>query len=208
MIIYFTSRAPNFNPMSEALVQKNVYIKRVLTVDQKTAQALSDSVRTRILDALSHKPMSAEEVTKVLGAAGAKKAVTTVRHHLEILKTCGLIETTKIIEIRGAVLKYYAPTVRAFSNGGPGRIEETQAKLIQDTAQKLLRILRGIHADKKFQAEVEKNNVTCSMCKGSHYREYAAVEIVNLALAKAMGAGDYVDMTTPPREPKAQSAKS
>src|SRR5687768_4810364 len=101
--------------MASTILQKNVRKTRIVSLDQKSAQALSDSVRMRIMEVLNHRPMSAEELTRMLAGMGHKKAVTTIRHHLDALKTAGLIEVTRLVEVRGAVLKYYSPTVRAFS---------------------------------------------------------------------------------------------
>ena len=182
--------------MADTILQRNVQARRLVALDPKSAQALGDTVRMRILEVLSHRPMSAEELTKVLGNAGYKKAITTVRHHLDALKSTGLIETTKMVEVRGAVMKYYAPTVRAFSFEIPSKFDDTHAKLILDTSTKIQKILRGILGDKKFMTESEQGGVICSVCKGNHFREYAAAEIVNHALVRAMDAKERTDDAT------------
>ncbi|HJS81716.1 MAG TPA: helix-turn-helix domain-containing protein, partial [Nitrososphaera sp.] len=101
--------------MVEALLQKVVRARRIVSLDLKSAQALSDPVRGKILEAIFHKPMTAEELAGALENSGSKKAVTTIRHHLDALKTAGLIEASKMVEVRGALMKYYAPTIRAFA---------------------------------------------------------------------------------------------
>lgn len=179
--------------MTDTLVQREVHVRRIVTIDHRTAQALSDPVRVRILEVLRHRPMTADELTKVLGNTGQKRATTTIRHHLDALKSAGLIEATKMVEVRGAVMKYYAPTVRAYDFGVPPKLDENYAKLIQDTSSRLIKLLKGIHGDKKFMADFGKNIVTCAVCKGNHFREYAAMEIINHALAKALGEKDYSD---------------
>src|SRR6185436_4556225 len=135
--------------MSDTILQRSVRARRLVALDQKSAQALGDIVRMRILEVLSHRPMSAEELTRVLGNSGHKKAVTT-----------------KMVEVRGAVMKYYAPTVRAFSFEVPLKFEDTHARLIQDTSARIQKILRGILGDKKFLIESEQNGTVCSVCKG------------------------------------------
>src|SRR5919201_3926542 len=105
--------------MPETLFQKDVRVKRVTTLGSNTAQALSDPVRMEILEILSHKQMSAEEIVKALDNSGYKKATTTIRHHLDTLKSAGLIQATKMTEVRGAVMKYYSPTLQAFSYEAP-----------------------------------------------------------------------------------------
>src|SRR5919198_3102898 len=124
--------------MAETLFQKDIRIKRVTTLGYSAAQALNDPVRIKILEILSHKQMSADEIAKVLGSAGYKKATTTIRHHLDTLKRAGLIEASRMVEMRGAVMKYYAPTLRAFSYDAPDL--EKHAKLIDDASTKLLKV--------------------------------------------------------------------
>src|SRR5919198_2598800 len=126
--------------MAETLFQKDVSIKRVTTLGYSAAQALNDPVRIKILEILSHKQMPAEEIAKALGSSGYNKATTTVRHHLDTLKSAGLVQATKMVEVRGAVMKYYSPTLRAFSYDAPDL--EKYAKLVDDTSTKLLKILK------------------------------------------------------------------
>lgn len=172
--------------MADTILLRNVRARRLVALDQKSAQALGDIVRMRILEVLGHRPMSAEELTKALGNSGYKKAITTIRHHLDALKSAGLIEATKMVEVRGAVMKYYAPTVRAYSFEVPSKFDDTHARLILDTSARIQKILKGILGDKKFLAESEQNGMECSICKGNHFRDYAAAEIFNHALVQAM----------------------
>ena len=186
--------------MVEPLLQRNVCVKRVIAIDQKTAQALGDLVRMQILEALAHRAMSAEELTKTLAGTGQKKAITTIRHHLDVLKNAGLIETTKIVEVRGAVMKYYGPVVRVFDFDTLSRIDDTHSKLIHETSSKLLKILRSIQVDKRFLSGVEKNSVTCPFCKVNHSREKAAMEIINYSLARVIESGDYAELVAVGKE--------
>ncbi len=185
--------------MAETLFQKEVKIKRVTTIGYSAAQALNDPVRIKILEILSHKQMSADEVAKALGSSGYKKATTTVRHHLDTLKSSGLVEATKMVEVRGAVMKYYAPTLRAFSYDTPDL--DKHAKLVGDTGTRLLKVLKGIIDDKKF-ASAFNGKDTCSQCKGDHYREYVALEILNAALARAMERKEYAELMAVKEQPK------
>jgi DNA-binding transcriptional ArsR family regulator len=185
--------------MAETLFQKEVKIKRVTTIGYSAAQALNDPVRIKILEILSHKQMSADEVANALGSFGYKKATTTVRHHLDTLKSSGLVEVTKMVEVRGAVMKYYAPTLRAFSYDTPDL--DKHAKLVEDTSTRLLKVLKGIIDDKKF-ASAFNGRDPCGQCKGDHYREYVALEILNAALARAMERKEYAEMMAIKEQPK------
>jgi DNA-binding transcriptional ArsR family regulator len=185
--------------MAGTLFQKEVRIKRVTTIGYSAAQALNDPVRIKILEILNHKQMSAEEVAKALGSSGYKKATTTIRHHLDTLKNAGLIEATKMVEMRGAVMKYYAPTLRAFSYDAPDL--DKHAKLVDDTGTKLLKVVKSVLEDKKFVAAFNGKD-TCSQCKGDHYKEYVALEVLNAALAKAMERKEYAELVTGKELPK------
>jgi DNA-binding transcriptional ArsR family regulator len=185
--------------MAETLFRKEVKIKRVTTLGYSAAQSLKDPVRIKILEILSHKQMSADEIVKVLGSSGYKKATTTIRHHLDTLKTAGLIETSRMVEVRGAVMKYYSPTIRAFSYTVPDLEQHT--KLVDEAGTKLLKLLMGVLENKKFVAAFAGKDV-CGQCKGDHYREYAALEIVNAGLAKAMEGKEYAAIVLGKEQPK------
>ncbi|HUG95920.1 MAG TPA: hypothetical protein VMJ94_00120, partial [Nitrososphaera sp.] len=111
----------------------------------------------------------------------------------------GLIEATRMVEVRGAVMKYYAPTIRAFRYDAPDL--EKHAKLVDDTSTKLLKVLKGVLEDKKFAAAFSGKDA-CGQCKGDHYKEYVALEILNAALAKAMERKDYGEPAAGKEQPK------
>lgn len=158
------------------IFHKDIKIKRVTTLSHVAAQGLADPVRLRILEILSAKPMSAEEIAKVLGNTGHKKATTTVRHHLDTLKQAGLVEAAKMVEVRGAVMKYYAAKLRVYICEAPADLDSKAAKLIDDTSGKLAKILNSIYQDKRFS--VFEKDGKCA--------EFLALEVINAALAKAM----------------------
>ncbi len=174
--------------MVGTLFENDVRLKGVTTLGYQSAHALNDPIRIKILEILSHRQMTAEEIHKILRRGGHKKATTTIRHHLDILKNAGLIEITKMVEVRGAVRKYYMPTLRAFSYNVPNL--EKQCKLIGDTSSRLVKVLKGIFEDKIFVTQISGKD-TCNLCKGDHYKEYVAFEILNTALAKTLQSEEY-----------------
>ena len=174
--------------MVGTLFQNDVSVKGVTTLGYQSAHALNDPIRIKILEILSHRQMTAEEIHKILRRGGHKKATTTIRHHLDILKNAGLIEITKMVEVRGAVRKYYMPTLRAFSYNIP--YLEKQCKLIGDTSSRLVKVLKGIFEDEIFVTQISGKD-TCNLCKGDHYKEYVAFEILNTALAKTLQSEEY-----------------
>ena len=179
--------------------ENEVRVKGVTTLGYQSAHALNDPVRIKILEILSHKQMTAEEISKILRRAGHKKATTTIRHHLDTLKGAGLIQVTKMVQVRGAVRKYYMPTLRAFSYNVPNL--EKQSKLIEDTSSRLLKVLKSIFEDEKFVTEINGKD-TCNLCKGDHYKEYVALEVLNNALAKILQSKEYAIMIEGKKQPK------
>jgi DNA-binding transcriptional ArsR family regulator len=177
--------------MAGTFFEKEVKIKGVTTLGYRSARALNDPIRIKILEILSHKQMTTEEIAKILRRSGHKKATTTIRHHLETLKSADLIEVTKMVEVRGAVRKYYMSTLRAFSYNVPNL--ENHSKLIEDISSKLLKVLRTIHEDVKFITEMSGKD-SCSLCKEDHYKEYGAIEVLNNALAKTLESKEYANI--------------
>lgn len=167
--------------MPDVLLQKDIKPRRVTTLNHTIARGLSDPARMRILELLSHKPMNAEEIAKSLGNGGVKKATTTIRHHLDLLKEAGLIEAARIIEVRGAVTKYYSATIRVFDCQPPADLDGKSSRLIEDVSGKLFKILKSLYEDKRFLA----------LDKDAKCREFLALEIVNGALAAAMGRQEF-----------------
>ena len=163
--------------MSETLLQREVKVRRITTLSHQAAQGLGDASRLRILEVLAHKAMTAEEISKALAGSGFKKATTTIRHHLDTLKRAGLVETAKMVEVRGAVMKYYSATVKAYGCAAPADLDAKAARTINETSIKMAKVLNGIYADKRFAALAEKDG----KCK-----EFLAAEIVNAALARAL----------------------
>lgn len=181
------------------LFENEVKLKGVTTLGYQSAHALNDPVRMKILEILSHKQMTTEEISKILRRAGHKKATTTIRHHLDTLKSAGLIQVTKIVEARGAVRKYYMPTLRAFSYNVPNL--EKHSKLIQNISLRLLKALKSVLEDEKFVTEITGKD-TCNLCKGDHYKEYVAFEILNTALARSLESKEYATMIGGKKKPK------
>jgi len=174
--------------MAGTFFEKEVRMKGVTTLGYQSARALNDPIRIKILEILSHKQMTTDEIAKILRRSGHKKATTTIRHHLETLKNAGLIEVAKMVEVRGAVRKYYMSTLRAFTYNVPNL--EKHSKLIEDVSSRLLKVLRNVHEDGKFIKEVSGKD-SCGLCKGDHYKEYVAIEVLNNALARTLESREY-----------------
>lgn len=174
------------------LFKKEAKINHVITTSVERSKALDDEARATIVTILSHKVLSTEEIVKELKKAGYEKATTTVRHHLDILRDCGLIEIVRVQEVRGAVLKYYAATAKflGFENSFDSSKYD---RAISETSIKLLKIANSI-VDRYGTAIKNTNGLTCPYCNMQHAKEYAILEIINKALAEMVQKKEFVDL--------------
>jgi DNA-binding transcriptional ArsR family regulator len=162
------------------LLQKEIKVNKTLATNIEQAKALDDYARIRILQILYHKQLSTEQIVAELHKEGYKKATTTIRHHLDVLKDAGLVEIVKMQEIRGAVLKYYGTTVRVLGHELPSNFESEFSKTIADTSVKLEKIMKNVaqSTSAKMKKKSLKNNPEPS------YEEYLLMEIMNRAMTK------------------------
>jgi DNA-binding transcriptional ArsR family regulator len=164
------------------LLQKEIKINKIMATNVEQTKALDDPARIRILQVLYHKQLSTEQIVEELRKIGYKKATTTIRHHLDVLKEAGLVEIVRMEEIRGAVLKYYGTTVRIMGHKLPTNFETEYSKMINDTSVRLEKIIRNIaHST---GSKVKKKTTNKNDSQEPHYEEYLLVEIVNRAMAK------------------------
>src|SRR5215216_988923 len=175
--------------MAGTFFEKEVRMKGVTTLGYQSARALNDPIRIKILEILSHKQMTTDEIAKILRRSGHKKATTTIRHHLETLKNAGLIEVAKMVEVRGAVRKYYMSTLRAFTYNVPNL--EKHSKLIEGVSSRLLKVLRNVHEDGKFIKEVSGKD-SCGLCKGDHYKEYVDIQVLKMVVCTTDARREHV----------------
>lgn len=174
------------------LFQKDAKISHVITTSVERSKALEDETRATILSILSHKVLSTENIAKELKKAGYEKATTTVRHHIDILKDCGLIEIVRVQEVRGAVLKYYAATAKflGFENSFDSN---KYSRAINETAVKLLKITNSI-IDRYGTTIKYTTGLVCPYCNTKHGKEYTVLEIINRALAEMVQKKEFMDM--------------
>jgi DNA-binding transcriptional ArsR family regulator len=170
------------------LLQKDIKINKILATNAEQAKALDDPARIKILQILYHKQLPTEKIVEELHRQGYKKATTTIRHHIDVLKDGGLVEIVKMEEIRGAVLKYYGTSVRVLGHRLPQNFENEFSKTIADTSVRLEKVIKNIarNAASKMKKKSSKNN------SEPHYEEYILVEIVNRAMAKVFENNDSI----------------
>jgi len=171
------------------LLQKELKISKILSTNADQAKALDDSARIKILQILYHKQLATEQIVDELNKMGYKKATTTIRHHIDVLKNAGLIEIVKMEEVRGAVMKYYGTSVRVMGTKLPANFESEFSKTIADTSVKLEKVIKNIveNAGHKIKKKSSKNLST-----ESNYEEQIMMEIVNRAMAKVFENNDQL----------------
>ena len=151
------------------LLKKNININRIITIGVEHAKAVDDPLRVKILQILYNKQLDAYRITQHLKKFGHKKALTTIRHHLDILKTAGLIEIVKIEESRGAIIKYYGTSAKFLEFDLPGDFNSRYASIIKSTSLKLEKLCSTI--SKKIP---KKQN-------DPDFHDYLVMEIVSRA---------------------------
>ena len=156
------------------LLSKPVRICRTITTSPVHARALEDPVRVRILHLLYRRSLSASQIADSLGKLGLKKAITTVRHHLDVLRGSGLIEVVRIDESRGSVTKYYGTSTRLLGYNAPEDFDDRYSSAIQETTKKMEAIIKELAPKATRKTRGQK--------KDPEYSQYVAMEIVNRAM--------------------------
>ena len=158
------------------LLEKKISVNNILTVNTVCAKAIEDEIRAKILQLLYKKRLNAVQITKRLKKLGYKKALTTIRHHIEILKNAGLIEVIKIDESRGGVTKYYGTSTKLLAFTTPIDFEKKYSPAIQLTTSKLEKVLNLVL---KKTARSRKLNK-------AEYNDYIVMEIFNRAMTNLL----------------------
>ncbi len=158
------------------LLEKQIKVNRIVTTNIEHARAIEDPARAKIVEILYHQKLSADQITTALKKKGCKKALTTIRHHLEILKNAGLIEIVKIEESRGAIKKYYGTSIKLLDFHAPEDFDSKYSKVIDHTSAKIEKILKGL-TPKTPKSKGKKSK---------EYSQYLVMEIMNRAMTNIL----------------------
>jgi DNA-binding transcriptional ArsR family regulator len=158
------------------LMEKEVTIDRIITANYDVFKALYDPIRGKIVQLLNKKQLNVEQITRRLKKFGYKKAVTTIRHHIEILKDSGLIEVVRIEESRGAITKYYGSSTKLLDFTLPLDFDENYSKLISKTSLKLGKVISPILKNFSKTRKIQQIN----------YNNYIIMEIINRAVTNLL----------------------
>ncbi len=157
-------------------MEKEVTIDRIMSANYDVFKALDDPIRGKIVQLLNKKQLNVEQITRRLKKFGYKKAVTTIRHHIEILKDSGLIEIAKIEESRGAITKYYSSSTKLLDFTLPLDFDENYSKLISKTSLKLGKVISPILKNFSKTRKIQQIN----------YNNYIIMEIINRAVTNLL----------------------
>ena len=158
------------------LLEKEVTIDRIIAANYDVFKALDDPIRGKIVQLLNKKQLNVEQITRRLKKFGYKKAVTTIRHHIEILKDSGLIEIVRIEESRGAITKYYGSSTKLLDFTLPLDFDENYSKLISKTSLKLGKVIGPILKNFSKTRKIQQIN----------YNNYIIMEIINRAVTNLL----------------------
>lgn len=159
------------------LLEQPVKISRMLVTTPEQASAVEDPVRARMLEMLYHNSMTAEQIAAGLKESGNEKALTTVRHHIKILREANLIRLTKIEEVRGTIAKYYGTETRLLNYEIPEDFDAKYSKMVDGVSSRVGKMLDGIMA----RIPRPKNDKLPDA-----YYHYLAVEILNRAMTNSL----------------------
>ncbi len=158
------------------LLEKEIKVNRTVATSLEHARAIEDPARGKIVEILYHQSLSADQISISLKKHGFKKALTTVRHHLEILKNSGLIEIVRIEESRGAITKFYSTSTKLLDFQTPANFDLTYSKIIDTTSTKIEKILKSLGP--KTSKSKGKKSV--------EYSQYLVMEIMNRAMTNVL----------------------
>ena len=159
------------------LLEKSISVNRMLVTSIDHAKAIEDPARAKIIQMLYNKNLNAEKITLQLKKEGHKKALTTVRHHLDILKESGLIEIVKIEESRGAITKFYGTSTKLLDYETPKDFDQKYSRLIKSTSSKLEKIVNTMS---------KKTGKTTKSSTKHEFNQYLMMEIVNRAMTNVL----------------------
>ncbi len=162
------------------LFRRDVPIQQVLVVSARQARALQAPIRLAILDLLSTRAMSIEELAEELSDHGFSKALNTLRHHVEVLKRAGLIDLALLEQSRGAVLKSYAASARPVYLEYPPDLDaelEAFVKKLRPTFQTA--VASFAKGDAARLRRIAERIRPCERCATDHIVESVILEVLH-----------------------------
>jgi len=181
-----------------SLLESDVSIREVVTTDPEKAKALENDVRAKILDMLVDEEMTIEAIHEELQRRGEEKAVTTVRHHVNVLKDAEMVEIARLEEAGGGTRKHYRSNTRVFSYDLPEESEETLAGAQATATNEVGTLIDTLYTEHGDEIEaVARETKPCEYCETQHYEEFILRELLNRALIELSEDGTLDDVFDP-----------
>lgn len=174
---HFLARARRAGRMA-TLLDRPAEVGQTIAIDPARAAAVADPVRSRALALMCGRAMTAEQVADGLARRGSRRALTTVRHHIEVLRSAGLVDVVRVTESRGGVTKHYGTAVRLLPQAVPADFGERHSGEIEAAAREVAPIVERIAA--RVAPKEGKRRVDPA------YRRLVVAEILNRAMTAAM----------------------
>jgi DNA-binding transcriptional ArsR family regulator len=164
------------------LFRREVPLRAVVAVRPSEARALQAPIRLAMLDLLAQRAMSVEDLSAELPAHGFRKATNTLRHHLEILVSSGLVELAVLEQTRGAVLKYFSATTRPLHFALPEAAEADLELLAERLAGSVGPAMEKLSkSDRERIRRLADSIRRCPRCPQDYYEEYVLLTAMHRA---------------------------
>ena len=154
------------------------------------AKGLSDPHRLKILDLLYHRNLSTRNLFDLLKKAKYDIAMTTLRHHISILKKNGLISIQRKEEVKGILVKYYKSNVKmlVYENYPFVTFARDNKEIINSLYPKFYKVIKKIITNEKDLISVILSDVKsrCKICRTYHYAEFLLFMVLNMVIAKVL----------------------
>lgn len=155
----------------------------------KITKGLSDPHRIKILDLLYHRELSISEVMVRLKKSNFKIAITTLRHHMNVLKKNGLIRISRTKEVKGTLVKYYKSNLKTlfFDGFSFDTIISDNIKIINTLYPKFYKIINELfNYEQNLLSNLSKSKTICKICKTNHHVEFLLFLIFSVVIAKVL----------------------
>ena len=171
---------------------KNISNEKLLVtipLDLKITKGLSDPHRIKILDLLYHRELSISEVMVRLKKSNFKIAITTLRHHMNVLKKNDLIKISRTKEVKGTLVKYYKSNLKTlfFDCFSFDTIISDNIKIINTLYPKFYKIVNELfNYEQNLVSNLSKSKTICKICKTNHHVEFLLFLIFSVVIAKVL----------------------
>jgi DNA-binding transcriptional ArsR family regulator len=170
--------------------ETDVAVTDVVAADLERVGALDSRLRAMVLDVLADGERPVEEIRNELGARGAERAETTVRHHVDVLREAGLVELSRVEDAGGGVRKYYRANTRLVPYDLPDDAGERLADAATVTRAGLSALLDSLAENHAAAIRAVAEDLDSSeLCGTQRREEYVVRQLVTRALTD-LGEGE------------------